>query len=246
MHRAEIVTACTGSVFIVFNLFALEAFHVAEALRVPCVAVSPYIMPTSMPAIVKRQFARVLPALYALLMAGEEIERELKSVDDDTIESRLRAPPRLTWSCVEVRASGCFCGSVQRVCRLDPHWRLEISVPSLLGVSCSTGCGHCLTWSGGGSGARTCFEYPLCRTWTLCTVVRPHLRYRCCTPSVPASSLSQVPQNVEPIRVTLRAEALRPHRCTCITGGVCNVFGACGSVLASQRVRHRVWPVRRH
>ena len=46
---------------------AQEAYHIAESLRVPCVAVSPYLMPSTATSQVSRQFARVLPRLHAAL-----------------------------------------------------------------------------------------------------------------------------------------------------------------------------------
>ena len=44
-HDDEKPAAPFGPKIIVFNLFSLEAYHIAEALGVSCVAASPYIIP---------------------------------------------------------------------------------------------------------------------------------------------------------------------------------------------------------
>eukprot|EP00803_Ostreobium_quekettii_P002354 evm.model.scf_1228.2 EVM.evm.TU.scf_1228.2 scf_1228:18346-22669(-) len=46
--------ALVGQRAIVFNLFCLEAYHIAEALGVPCIAASPYIVPYKMPERLRR------------------------------------------------------------------------------------------------------------------------------------------------------------------------------------------------
>ncbi|KAK9848835.1 hypothetical protein WJX84_007193 [Apatococcus fuscideae] len=52
---------------IIHNLFALEAFHIAEALGVRSIAMSPTLMPQHPPASFQRRFERRLPLLYAEL-----------------------------------------------------------------------------------------------------------------------------------------------------------------------------------
>lgn len=42
--------ARSGPFVVVFNLFAVDVWHIAEALSLPCVALSPYAMPSSPPA----------------------------------------------------------------------------------------------------------------------------------------------------------------------------------------------------
>ncbi|GAX75424.1 hypothetical protein CEUSTIGMA_g2868.t1 [Chlamydomonas eustigma] len=56
---------------VVFNLFALEGYHIAEALNVRCVAASPYQMPYACPAHFKRSFimAHGLPLFNRLVEA---------------------------------------------------------------------------------------------------------------------------------------------------------------------------------
>lgn len=58
---------------IVFNLFSLEGLHIAEALRVPCVAVSPCLVPSAMPSGFERRFRAAHPRLYRHLH-GAKIE----------------------------------------------------------------------------------------------------------------------------------------------------------------------------
>ncbi|GAB4815972.1 hypothetical protein N2152v2_003018 [Parachlorella kessleri] len=57
---------------ILFNLFALEGFHIAEALGVPCVAASPCLVPYAMPASFERSFQIAHPELYRSLQAAPE------------------------------------------------------------------------------------------------------------------------------------------------------------------------------
>ena len=61
---------CGGPGLLVFNLFALEGFHVAEALRVPCAAVSPCLVPSAPPAGYERRFRTAHPRLYRRLQHG--------------------------------------------------------------------------------------------------------------------------------------------------------------------------------
>lgn len=53
--------------FVLFNLFSLGACHIAEALRVGCVVVSPCTIPYSHPASFATTFAATHPELYAIL-----------------------------------------------------------------------------------------------------------------------------------------------------------------------------------
>lgn len=59
-----------GRRLVVFNLFALEAFSIAEALGVPCVAAHPYPPPAAPPASFERRLAAAYPALHAALRAA--------------------------------------------------------------------------------------------------------------------------------------------------------------------------------
>ena len=66
---------------IVFNLFALEGFSIAEALAVPCAAASPCLPPQSMPPSLERSLERAEPRLYDRLSAAAQIMRQ-RAVDD--------------------------------------------------------------------------------------------------------------------------------------------------------------------
>ena len=59
LEREECLFACRDARFIVFNLFALCCWHIAEYLGVGCVAVTPYLMPSaaSSPHRVRAYFA---------------------------------------------------------------------------------------------------------------------------------------------------------------------------------------------
>ncbi|KAI8462850.1 MAG: hypothetical protein J3K34DRAFT_527448 [Monoraphidium minutum] len=66
------ITACPAPRrLLVFNLFCLEAFHIAEALALPCAAAHPYLIPYSCPAAFERRFASAHPALHAVLRAAD-------------------------------------------------------------------------------------------------------------------------------------------------------------------------------
>eukprot|EP00899_Mesostigma_viride_P000736 jgi/Mesvir1/10663/Mv13752-RA.1 len=65
--------ACVGGAcLVVFNLFALEAWHLAEYLRIPCVALSPCLVPYSAPSRLESSFRREHPALYARLKRARD------------------------------------------------------------------------------------------------------------------------------------------------------------------------------
>jgi UDP:flavonoid glycosyltransferase YjiC (YdhE family) len=61
------LAAAQSSAVIVFNLFALEGFLVAELLQLPCLVVQPYLIPTPMPAAISGYIRRARPALYTHL-----------------------------------------------------------------------------------------------------------------------------------------------------------------------------------
>jgi hypothetical protein len=52
---------------LVFNLFVLETFSIAEALGIRCAAAHPYLIPYSCPATFQRRFKHTFPAQYAQL-----------------------------------------------------------------------------------------------------------------------------------------------------------------------------------
>lgn len=63
----ECAEACRGASLIVFNLFALAGWHIAESLSVPSVALSPYLFASSPPHWFKSCFRNERPQLYKLL-----------------------------------------------------------------------------------------------------------------------------------------------------------------------------------
>lgn len=65
------MSSATRPRLIIFNLFTLEGFHIAEALGVPCLAASPCLPPYGMPAGFKRRFERAHPQLLSRLQAAE-------------------------------------------------------------------------------------------------------------------------------------------------------------------------------
>eukprot|EP00953_Heterococcus_sp_UTEX-ZZ885_P038640 19836-Heterococcus_DN1.PRE.2 len=61
------LAAARSAEVIVFNLFALEGFLVAELRQFPCIVVQPYLIPTPMPAAISGYIRRARPALYTHL-----------------------------------------------------------------------------------------------------------------------------------------------------------------------------------
>lgn len=68
--RAECERACSGARALVFSLFALEGHALAEALRVPRLAVSPYLIPYGAPEAFEARLASAHPQLHAALRAA--------------------------------------------------------------------------------------------------------------------------------------------------------------------------------
>ena len=61
-----------NSALVVINLFALEGWHIAEALGVPCVVASPTLVPYTPPSSFVRRFQRAYPGLYRRLLDQED------------------------------------------------------------------------------------------------------------------------------------------------------------------------------
>jgi hypothetical protein len=61
----------SSGALLVFNLFALEGWHLAERLGVPAVAAAPYVVPYTLPAAFSVAFERALPQLAAALRAAQ-------------------------------------------------------------------------------------------------------------------------------------------------------------------------------
>ncbi|GIM11416.1 hypothetical protein Vretimale_14938 [Volvox reticuliferus] len=60
---------------ILFNLFALEAYHAAEALGLPCAVAAPYMIPYRCPAGFIGMFRQELPDLYDALSWSEKLQQ---------------------------------------------------------------------------------------------------------------------------------------------------------------------------
>ena len=60
--------------FLVFNLFALEALHIAECLCVPCLAVSPCLVPYTFPSSFPKRLKKACPGLYTRLQSHSDGE----------------------------------------------------------------------------------------------------------------------------------------------------------------------------
>ena len=58
--------------FLIFNLFALEALHIAECLCVPCLALSPCLVPYTFPTSFPRRFKKAWPGMYDTLHSPSE------------------------------------------------------------------------------------------------------------------------------------------------------------------------------
>ena len=57
---------------IIFNLFALEVLHLAEALGISCLAISPCLVPYAPATSFARRFSKTWPALYHALSNSPE------------------------------------------------------------------------------------------------------------------------------------------------------------------------------
>ncbi|KAK3258168.1 hypothetical protein CYMTET_32777 [Cymbomonas tetramitiformis] len=89
-QREELLEACRdllqalphgSDALIVFNLFALEGWHLAEFFGVRCLAASPCLVPYSAPSGFQGRFKKSLPALHARLQAAAEGEVTWREVD---------------------------------------------------------------------------------------------------------------------------------------------------------------------
>jgi hypothetical protein len=57
---------------IVINLFALEGWHIAEALGVPCAVASPCVVPYTPPSSFAKRFRQAYPGLFEFLQSQED------------------------------------------------------------------------------------------------------------------------------------------------------------------------------
>ncbi|GAQ87097.1 UDP-Glycosyltransferase superfamily protein [Klebsormidium nitens] len=98
---------------LVFNLFALEAYHIAERLGIPCSAASPYLIPYAPPAGFERTFRRRWPKLHTALqdslapqVGWAEVEHWMWPLFDDArwgdFRERTLQLPRRLWTNVRL------------------------------------------------------------------------------------------------------------------------------------------------
>lgn len=74
LSSEHLLQLCTGADLIVYNLFALEGFSLAEKLGTKSVAVSPFLVARPPPTRFAEQLQAVYPALHAHLCAAEEVD----------------------------------------------------------------------------------------------------------------------------------------------------------------------------
>ncbi len=184
---------------VVFNLFSLEGYSIAEAAGCRCVAVSPCLMPTAPPRGLSRRFCAALPHLHARLEnagPGEppcfKLVRRSLRVSRRPVVAALGLAEGLPWrrpcqrchfklfclTCRRIHASGSFSSSAVRL--IPTHRRLRLLQGRLPGRTWSTGCGRCLARSGrtGGRRRSACRR---CRWLPPLALVPCRRRRRCCT-----------------------------------------------------------------
>ncbi|MEW5309820.1 MAG: hypothetical protein WDW38_001675 [Sanguina aurantia] len=112
---------------LVYNLFALEVYHIAEALQVQTVAAAPYCIPYSAPASFERRFKQQLPDLYAALLESEHTppppERTGKDLALDDVSADAAAATAEHASQIPV-SCGPQCGPVGMKELLHWQWPL--------------------------------------------------------------------------------------------------------------------------
>ncbi|CAM9245428.1 unnamed protein product, partial [Phaeothamnion confervicola] len=64
------IAACAGASVLLFNLFALEGWHIAEARGIPCAVLHPYLIPTPTPTAFRHLLRAANPAAFRRLYHG--------------------------------------------------------------------------------------------------------------------------------------------------------------------------------
>eukprot|EP00466_Bigelowiella_natans_P017526 jgi/Bigna1/136364/aug1.33_g11072 len=63
----DCLEASRGAHLLVFNLFCLDGYHIAEHLSIPCIGVNGYLLPSCMPSRLKAELRRDFPDLFEKL-----------------------------------------------------------------------------------------------------------------------------------------------------------------------------------
>ncbi|CAM9552545.1 unnamed protein product [Scytosiphon promiscuus] len=79
------IKACQGAGLIVFNMFALEGYHISEAFNIPSVVCHPYLTSTAMPCAFPRRMRRVYPRLFRRLKVGATAVAGSTEVDEGAV-----------------------------------------------------------------------------------------------------------------------------------------------------------------
>ena len=160
MGGGAVAATSAGPRLLIFNLFALEGWSIAQALRVRCLAASPCLVPYAPPAGFERRFAAAHPALH----------RRLKEAPPGS-GARLGAGLAGRW-----RAGGPQCARVGKA--WPPLTPLRpLRSPQSVGRRWRTGCGRCSAKAGAPGATTGCACRP-CRSMTLRPCRRPR---RCST-----------------------------------------------------------------
>jgi hypothetical protein len=104
---------------LLFNLFALEGYHLAEALSVRAAVVQPYTIPYSAPGSFPRRFQAALPRLSEALRAVQHQQHQQAAAwhDDDTdgdaggydaLHRSIEGREAVTWADVRLAAPASF------------------------------------------------------------------------------------------------------------------------------------------
>ena len=64
--------ACIGASLIVFNLFSLEGYFIAQHFNIPCIAVSPFLVHRTPPVGFEEKLSKALPAIYDALKLSSD------------------------------------------------------------------------------------------------------------------------------------------------------------------------------
>lgn len=80
-ETAACLLASEGASLIVFNLFTLEGYFIAQHLNVPCIAASPFVQTRTMPSGFEAMFSEAQPDLYKKLKDARHGEVSFAEVD---------------------------------------------------------------------------------------------------------------------------------------------------------------------